>query len=128
MEDQNSREDDRGIEVEAADRLQRDFGGKLRGKTQVEKAPRFGAQFAIFRKIAAGLPHHPDRRHLLPAAGKHLKEGVFRAVGLGQARLIREKGYREARCCALIHCGAGLDQATASWMRLQLWEQPRNTY
>ena len=82
--DENVREDDRGVEVEAADRLQRDFGGEFRREAQIEKAAGLGAHFAIFRQIAAGLPHHPDRRHRLPAAGKHFKEG-FNGLNLGQA-------------------------------------------
>ena len=86
--DKNVREDDRGIEVEAADRLQRDFGGEFRREAQIEKAARLGAHFAIFRQIAAGLPHHPDRRHRLPAAGKHFEERFY-GVNSGQS-LFRE--------------------------------------
>ena len=67
--DQNVREDDRGIEVEAADRLQRHFCGKFRIEAEIEKAAGPGADFAIFRQITARLPHHPDRRHRLAAAG-----------------------------------------------------------
>ena len=73
--DENVREDDRGVEVEAADRLQRHFGGEFRREAQIEKAAGLGADFAVFRQIAAGLPHHPERRHRLAAAGKHLKKG-----------------------------------------------------
>ena len=72
--DENVGEDDRGIEVETPDRLQRHFGGKFRREAQIEKAAGLGAQFAIFRQIAAGLPHHPDRRHRLPAAGEHFQK------------------------------------------------------
>ena len=72
---QNVGEDDRGIEVEAADRLQRHFSGEFRRETQVEKAAGLGADFAILRQIAAGLAHHPDRRHRLPLARKHLQKG-----------------------------------------------------
>jgi hypothetical protein len=85
---ENIREDDRGIEVEAADRLERHLGGIFRREAQIEKAARLGAQFAIFRQIAAGLAHHPDRRYRLPAAGKHFKEG-FWGVDLGQMRFRR---------------------------------------
>ena len=83
---QNVREDDRGVELEAADRLQRDLGGVFRREAQIEKAAGLGAQFAIFRQIAAGLPHHPDRRYRLPAAGKHFKEG-FNGVSSGSNRV-----------------------------------------
>ena len=45
---QNIREDDRGIEVEAPDRLQRHLGGKFRGEAQIEEAAGPGADLAIF--------------------------------------------------------------------------------
>jgi len=102
--DQNIREDDRGIEVETPDRLQRDLGGVLRREAQIEKAARLGPQFAIFRQIAAGLPHHPDWRYRLPAAGKQFKEG-FDGVDLGQAWF---PGAAEGQSPLLIHAGTGL--------------------
>ena len=66
--DQNVGEDDRGVEIEAADRLQRDLGGEFRREAEIEEAAGFGAHLAVFRQIAAGLAHHPDRRHGLPLA------------------------------------------------------------
>ena len=65
----------------AASKLKRRIGCSVtsaaifRREAQIEKAAGLGAHFAIFRQIAAGLPHHPDRRNLLPAAGKHFEEG-----------------------------------------------------
>jgi hypothetical protein len=56
--------------------LQCDFGGEFRCEAEIEKAAGFGPDLAIFRQIAAGLPHHPDRRHRLPAAGKDLNKGL----------------------------------------------------
>ena len=47
------------------------FCGVFRREAQIEEAAGLGAQLAIFRQIAASLPHHPYRRHLLPAAGEH---------------------------------------------------------
>ena len=73
-DDENIREDDGGVEVEAADRLQRDFGGEFRGEAKIEEAAGLGAYLAVLRQIATGLPHHPDRRYRLPAAGKHFKK------------------------------------------------------
>ena len=82
-DDENVGEDDRGVEIESADRLQRHLGGVFRREAQIEKAAGLGAQFAILRQIAAGLPHHPYRRHLLPAAGQHFEKG-FNGGFLGQ--------------------------------------------
>ncbi len=71
---QNVREDDRGVETEAPDRLQRDLGGEFRREAEIEEAARLGAQFPVFRQIAPGLAHHPDRRHGLPLACEHVEE------------------------------------------------------
>ena len=60
--------------VETADWLQRHFGGEFRREAKIEKAAGFGAHLAIFRQVAAGLPHHPDRRYGLPAARKHFEK------------------------------------------------------
>ena len=67
-----------GVETEAADRLQRRFGGERRGVTEVDERRSFGADFAIFRQIAPGLAHQPDRRRLLSAAGEGGQEFVVR--------------------------------------------------
>ena len=83
---QNVGEDDRGIEAKTADRLQRDFGGAFRIEAQIEEAAGLGAQLAIFRQIASGLPHHPDRRHRLPVAGQHFNKG-FGGRFLGQRKV-----------------------------------------
>src|SRR5216683_3050595 len=58
--DENVGEDDRGIEIETADRLQRDLGGELRREAQIEEAAGLGAELAIFRQIAAGICRYPD--------------------------------------------------------------------
>ena len=85
--DENVGEDDRGIEIEAADRLQCDFGGELRREAEIEEAAGFGADFTILRQIAAGLAHHPDRRHRLPLAGEHVEEGFGAENGVQKRRL-----------------------------------------
>ena len=72
--DQNIGEQDRGIEAEAADRLQRDFRCKLGREAQIEKAPRALAQRAIFRQIAPGLAHEPHRRRRLRAARQDFED------------------------------------------------------
>src|SRR5262249_58644308 len=62
--DQDVREQDRGIEPEAADRLQADLDGELGIEAEIEKAAGAGPDRPVFRQIAAGLPHQPDRRTL----------------------------------------------------------------
>ena len=78
---QNVGEDDRRIEAEPADRLQRHLGGQFRIEAEIEEAAGLGAHLAIFRQIAAGLPHHPDGRDGLPLAGEHVDEGLCRRLG-----------------------------------------------
>ncbi len=60
---QNIGKQDRRIEAEAPDRLQRHFRGEFRSEAKIEKAARFLPHRPIFRQIASGLPHQPDRRH-----------------------------------------------------------------
>ena len=57
-------EQDRRVEPEAPDRLQRHLGGELRRETQIEETAGLLAHRPILRQIAAGLPHQPDRRRL----------------------------------------------------------------
>ena len=59
-DDQDVREDNRCIEGEALERLQGDLGGKFRGFNHFGKRV-FLLQSAVFRQIAPGLTHHPDR-------------------------------------------------------------------
>jgi hypothetical protein len=108
-DDKDVGEDDRGIEVEASYRLQRHFGGIFGREAEIEKAAGFGSQFPIFRQIAAGLPHHPDRRNRLSLAGKHIEER-FGGANLGQT--LRPVASSGGKVMPLIHCrcGQGQDQ------------------
>ncbi len=78
-------EDDRRIEAEPADRLQRHFGGKLRVEAEIEEAAGLGPHLAIFRQITPGLPHHPHGRGSLALAGEHVDEGLCRRLGHGRS-------------------------------------------
>jgi len=55
-------EQDRRVQAKAPDRLQRRFDRQVRRETEVEKARRPRTQLAVFRQVAAGLAHEPDRR------------------------------------------------------------------
>ena len=72
---QNVGEDDRGIEAEAPDRLQRDLGGEIRVEAEIEETAGLGADLAIFGQIAASLPHHPDRRDFAFLPPEHVEKG-----------------------------------------------------
>jgi hypothetical protein len=60
--DENVGEQDRCVEAEPADRLQRHFDGEIWIVAKVEKTPRRFACFPILGQVASRLPHHPDRR------------------------------------------------------------------
>ena len=59
--DQDVGKQDRAVEAEAADRLERDLGGRLAVVDQLEEPALLGPQRAIFGQVAAGLTHQPDR-------------------------------------------------------------------
>ena len=63
-------EEDRGIQLEPPQRLQRHFSGEVRRPAQVQKIDA-AAQFAVFRQVAAGLAHDPEWRavHRFAPAG-----------------------------------------------------------
>ena len=59
--EQQVREEDGRVEVDDVERLQRDDDGQFRLTAQLEQGVLL-AKRAILRKVAAGLPHEPDRR------------------------------------------------------------------
>ena len=65
--EQQIAEQNRGVEVEVADRSHRHFGGELGNAAQLLEAVRT-PQFLIRAMIAAGLAHQPDGRNALRLA------------------------------------------------------------
>jgi hypothetical protein len=57
---ENVGKENRGIQGESGQRLQRDLAGELRGLAQLEKAPGPLAGCPVLRQIASGLAHDPD--------------------------------------------------------------------
>jgi hypothetical protein len=54
---------DRGVETEATDRLQRDLSRPFGVEAEIEKACGLLAQSPVFGKVPPGLPHQPKRRN-----------------------------------------------------------------
>jgi hypothetical protein len=79
--DQDIGKQDRGVEAEPADRLQRHFGRQLGRKAEIEKARDLCPHGPIFRQVTARLPHHPDRRNPLWLPRQRRKQ-----LGLGHDR------------------------------------------
>ena len=73
---------DRRVDLDAADRLQRDFGGEIGRAADVEQRIAL-AQRAVLAHVAAGLAHEPDRRGVdrLPPAGFEESAARRRSVG-----------------------------------------------
>src|SRR5262249_30172227 len=76
--DQNVGEQNRSVETETPDRLQGNFGGKLRREAQIEEACNFASHGTIFRQIATRLPHEPRRWDAV-----HLSRQRSEELGLG---------------------------------------------
>ena len=75
-------EQDRGVDVDAAHRLQRDLGRELGRAADLEQRVAL-AQRAVLGHVAAGLPHEPDRRGVdrLAPAGFEESASPRRSVG-----------------------------------------------
>ena len=69
-----------------ADRLKRRLDRECRRIAEIEKARGRSANLAIFRQVAARLPHEPDRRRRLALAGERGKEGFALSAGLAAPR------------------------------------------
>ena len=82
------REQDRGIERIAIDRLQRDFAGDLGIGAHLEETAGARARGAILRQIAAGLAHQPDR----PARRGLAQQGAQQQVVLQRFARCRASG------------------------------------
>src|SRR5712671_7609472 len=81
--DENIREQDRGVERIAPQRLQRRLSGELRGEAQLEKIRHLAAQLAVFRQVAPRLPHEPYRRRRHGNTAQRLQQRLGAAAGFG---------------------------------------------
>ena len=77
-QNENVGEQYRRVEAETADGLQRRLDSQGGRVAEIEKRRGFRANIAIFRQIAAGLAHEPDRRRPLPLAGERGEERLAR--------------------------------------------------
>jgi hypothetical protein len=71
---QNVGKQDRCVEAEASDRLQRRLGGKLRRVAELQEVAGLRAQCSIFRQVASGLPHQPDGRRRQRLSGEDAQQ------------------------------------------------------
>ena len=74
-DDEDVGEQDRSVEAEAANRLERDLGSKLGIVAQRQEAAGLGPDLAILGQIAPGLTHQPDRGNLERLAGQCAQKG-----------------------------------------------------
>ena len=73
-DDENVGEDDRRVEIEPSQGLQRYLGCEPGSAAEIEEGSDLAPDLPIFGQIAAGLAHQPDRRRGVRLAGKRLKE------------------------------------------------------
>jgi hypothetical protein len=84
-------EEDRGVERETRERLQRDLAGELRVRGEPEEASRLCPRRAVLRQVAAGLPHDPDRRPVDRLARERAQQPV-----------VRERRHRPGNCAEIV--------------------------
>ena len=108
--DENVGEQDRRVEAEAANRLQRRLrreGGRI---AEVEERGRLRTDLAIFGQVTSGLAHQPDRRRLLPRP----VQGGEKALRLDRGRdrhgnqsVGRSRAFRRGRDPRIANGGVG---------------------
>ena len=78
-DDQNIREQDRGIELgKALQRLKRDLSRRIAVVHQIEEAAFVLAQLPVFGEVAPRLAHHPHRRWVAPLTLEHREQRLGR--------------------------------------------------
>src|SRR5260370_37814754 len=76
-DDQDVRKQNCGIETKSTDRLKRRLGCKFGREAEFKKVTGFLTQYSIFRQIAAGLPHQPDRWWIAALAIEGIENRLF---------------------------------------------------
>lgn len=77
--------EDRRIDLDSSQRLQRDLGGKLRRAAQLQQRIAL-SQRSIFRHVAPGLPHEPDWRFVHGFAPACAKESTVAQISRGHQK------------------------------------------
>ena len=108
--DENVAEQNRRVETEPPDRLERDFGGEFGRLHQFEKGM-FLPERAIFRQRAPGLAHEPDGRtiHGLARTGVEETPAAGQRSGGGPGRFGGSSGCLHFDPVVLAH-RAGFEQ------------------
>src|SRR5207342_2923209 len=116
-------EQDRGVEREAAQRLQRDFAGEFRGLGHRQEAAGLGARGAVLGQVAAGLAHQPDRGAVDGLTAQGAEETIV-FQGCGHEGGSSWWGGRGGNCHDHEFFGASMPCANISWKpRLSCWSR-----
>ena len=83
--DEDVRENDDGVDAEAAKRLDGDFECQIGSLADLEERM-LCTDFAVFRKVAAGLAHHPDREARNGLAAASAQEQFFAGQAWGPGK------------------------------------------
>src|SRR5258708_40352502 len=73
-DNQNVGKNDRSIEPESADGLQRHLSRLVGRIGEFQERLRGGTELAVLRQVTPGLAHQPDRRHRKPLPAQRLQE------------------------------------------------------
>ena len=97
--DEDVRENDDGVDVEAPKRLNRDFDCQIRSLADLQERM-LCTDFPVFRKVAPGLAHHPDRkaRNGLATASAQKQFFASRRGGLGSHKYGSRIANRQDSC------------------------------
>ena len=103
--------ENRGVDFDPADRLQRHLGREVGRTTQVEQRVAL-AQRAVFAHVAAGLTHEPDGSRVDGLAAARFEEAAIRIGQLVALSRLRARPTRSSSHIGLnSHLGAKLAEA-----------------
>jgi hypothetical protein len=78
-DDEDVGKQDRAVESEAGDRLQRHLGRRRAVMDELQEAALVGPECTIFGEIASRLAHQPNRRGIATLPVQHREQGSFNA-------------------------------------------------
>ena len=125
---ENVGKENRCVESEPADRLERDLCGHLWIEAKIEETARLLTLRAVLRQIAPGLAHHPHRRHRLGAARQDFEERLAHAQTRITLPAPKENTRPHGRVCHLIKSDQSIRKTQrAADRRPGSWRRPRRT-
>ncbi|KAG1606113.1 hypothetical protein G6F46_013230 [Rhizopus delemar] len=108
------REQDGRVQREAAQRLQGDFAGDLRGLGHGQEAAGLGPGRTVFRQVAAGLAHQPDGGAVHRFAAQGAQQAIVAERAGHDGHSLGESWQRRQSPRGVLHRPAGSARAEAA--------------